>query len=177
MQRKRPVALSPWHGNQPLILSGRQSRYRHVASGVEQGRAYAALTQAFEGGIDRHTFRDPSEVELDSDGQRDLPVYRVDFDAAPAPPRLAGNDGIEIDRLEFIEGAVIADLHQLVQHGRIIDSFGGPGRCEGGCQDAIEQVAHGNGCACLLVEPGKLALRYETAQALLPLGKEVAHDL
>src|ERR1700719_38829 len=105
MQRERPVALSPWYGNQPFILSGRKSRYRQVASGVDQGRAYATLTQAFEGGIDRHAFRDPSEIELDSDGQRDLPVYRVDFDAAPASSRLAGDDGIEIDRREFIEGA------------------------------------------------------------------------
>src|ERR1700682_3745763 len=176
MQWKRPVALSPWHGNQPGIIRRGKSSYGQVASGVDHGRAYAALAQAVEGGIDRHAFRDPTEIEPGSGGQGDLPVYWVDFDAAPASSWLTGNDGVEIDCREFVEGTVVADFHQLVQHGRVIDACGRLGRSEGGCQDGIEQIAHSNGYACLLVEQGKLTFRYETAQGLFPLGKEVAHD-
>src|SRR5713226_1896988 len=54
--------------------------------------------------------------------------------------------------------AMLDQLVQLVQHGRIIHTFCGLGCGERSRQDVVEQVADGSGCTCVLIELRQLTI-------------------
>src|SRR5438105_3945901 len=116
-QRDRPVAVASWHGKLPLLFPRRESLYGQITAGVDQGRAYAARAQLCQGGIDGHPLRDTAEIELDASRERHAAADGIHPDAAPSTARLTWNKGIRTIGREIVEGAVVTELHELVEHG------------------------------------------------------------
>src|SRR5215469_2023656 len=145
MQRDIPELPLPWYGDLPLLFSGRESQHGKVAPTIDESRAYPALLQGLQRRIDGRTLRDPSEIELDARREGHLPAYRVYLDAAPSSSRLSRDDRIEPGNRKLIERPVIAEPHQLIQHGWIVHPLSSLGRRKCSCQDGIEQIADRNG--------------------------------
>src|SRR5260370_14624426 len=166
MQRDIPELPFPWYGDPPLVFSGRESRQEKFAPAVDESGPYPAWLRALQWGINRHALRNSSEIELDASRQCHLPAYRVYLNTAPSSSRLSGNDGIESSSRKLIERPVIAELHQLIQHGWIVHPLSDLGRRKGSCQDTVEQIADCNGRSRALIKLRQLTLREETAQCL-----------
>src|SRR5205807_9233863 len=134
----------------------RKSQDCKVATCIDHSRAYSTLTQALQGGVNRHTFRNSSKVEFGTDGERYLSADWIYPNAPPSPSRLPRYNGSETNSWKVVEGTVISQLHQLIKQGGIIHSLRNLGCGQCSCQNSIEQVADGNRFSGLLIEPRQL---------------------
>src|SRR5579859_2259184 len=94
--------------------------------------------QLLQSRIDRHAFRDPAEVEPGADRESCSLAGSIHLNTAPPTSRLHRYRSIETNRRKVVEGAIISQVDNLIEHGWIIHALCRPGSQERRRQNVIE---------------------------------------